>query len=194
MKKISKIFIVSFLLVIMIMNHVFARSIYNDVENTKYEEAVVNLVELGIFKETSDPNFGIDQKVTKAEMAEILVKCLALDDVVNGYKGKTKYKDVSADHKLSGYINMIAELKTMDINSDGNFYPDKNITSAEAITYCIKMLGYGDIVDTEGTWPTNYLLKAVELEILDGISLKSTEEIKKGDLSILLWNVLNTKM
>ncbi len=194
MRKIRGIIIISLIFVIMVMNNVFAVSTFTDVEGTEYEEAVINLVELDILSGTPDNTFGIDKKVTKAEMAKILVKCLALDGAVGAYEGETEYIDVPANHWASGYINIISKLKTMDINQEENFYPDKNITFAEAVTYCIKMLGYGPVVDAKGTWPTNYLLRATELQVSDGVRLKSNDEITRGDLSLLLWNTLNTKM
>lgn len=194
MRKIKGIIIISLILVIMIMNNVLSVSTFTDIEDTEYEEAVINLVELGIFSKTSNNTFGLNEKVTKAEMARTLVKCLALESSVNAKAGETDYLDISANHTLSGYVNILSDTRVIDIPQNENFYPDKNITYAEVVTYCIRMLGYGPVVDAEGTWPTNYLLKATELEVSDGVSLKSTDEITKGDLSLILWNTLNTKM
>lgn len=194
MRKIKGIIIISLILVIMIMNNVLAVSTFTDVEDTEYEEAVINLVELGIFSKTLNNTFGLNEKVTKAEMARILVKCLALEGSVNAKKGETDYLDISANHNLSGYVNILSDIRVIDIPQNEEFYPDKNITYAEVVTYCIRMLGYGPVVDAKGTWPTNYLLKATELEVSDGVSLKSTDEITRGDLSLILWNTLNTKM
>ena len=194
MEKIKGMIIVSLIFVITIMNSVFAVSTFTDVEDTEYEEAVTNLIELDILSKTSNTNFEIDKKVTKGEMARILVKCLALEDAVKAKEGNTDYLDILSDHKLSGYINILSETRVINVPQNDNFYPDKNITYAEVITYCIRMLGYGTVVDTEGSYPTNYLLKAVELGIADGISLKANDEITRGDLSLVLWNTLNTRM
>ena len=194
MSTIRKTAIVSFILILALVSNTFATSILSDVEDTIYEEPVTNLVLLNIMSGEPNNTFGINKKIKKAEMAKIIVKCMALGDVVSAYEGETKYADVPANHWASGYINIVSKLEIMDIEEGNYFYPDEYVTCAEAVTYCINMLGYKPMVKIKGKWPNNYLLKAIDLEILDGVKATSSEEITRGDFSMLLWNTMNTRM
>ena len=69
------------------------------------------------------------------------------------------------------------------------------VTYAEAITMCLRVLGYANVIDAKGTWPTNYIAKAQELKLMDGIEFSSYNDgAKRGDIALLIWNMLRTKM
>jgi len=59
----------------------------------------------------------------------------------------------------------------------------------------LRALGYGNVADFEGTWPTAYMLKAVELDLTrDMEGVKADAASLRGNIAILLWNMLRTPM
>ena len=57
------------------------------------------------------------------------------------------------------------------------------------------MLGYSNVVDSQGTYPTNYIVKAQDLKLIKNIAFQSYNEgMTRGNAAILIWNVLRTNM
>lgn len=193
MKRVVSILVV---LIIAMSSFVFAASVPSDILNTRYEEPAMNLMNLEILEENSGGTFLPDKTVTKAEMAKILVNMRGLEPLVSQRKKDTDYDDVKANHWACGYVNVIQEYGIYkDTDLDGNFYPDRNLTYAEAVTYCVRLLGYGTVTDSNGTWPANYKARALNMKLLDDVDYSDYQsEVTRGELSILLWNTLNTNI
>ncbi len=69
------------------------------------------------------------------------------------------------------------------------------VTYAEAITMCLRVLGYANEIDSKGTWPTNYIAKAQDLKLMKDIEFSSYNDgAKRGDIALLIWNMLRTPM
>ena len=181
---------------------VFAAQSYSDLvgENKKYAGAVDALSELRVDDQPvingyPDGTFGPEKTVTRAELAKMLVVCLGLGSEVEALATKSVFTDVPTNHWAAGWINAAAQSKVIVGYPDGSFGPEKTVTYAEAFTMALRALGYGNVADFEGTWPTSYMLKAVELDLtrdMDGV--KTDVAATRGNIAILLWNMLRTKM
>lgn len=167
---------------------------FADVEGTDYTEAVNALVGLGAIKGYEDGTFKPEKTVTRAEMAKMICICLGLESAVQMSAGKTQFSDVSG--WASGYVNVAATHNVITGYPDGTFKPNKEVSYNEAITMAVRALGYKTVVEATGTWPYNYSSKANELNILKGIDEDAigTDGAKRGDVAVLLWNMLNTQM
>ncbi len=195
MKKIVSLVLAISMVLSMFVSAFAATASFEDVTNTKYAGSVEALVELGVINGLPDGTYGPEKQVTRAELAKMLVICLGLGDTVESLAGRTIFTDVAENHWASGYINAAVQTKVIAGYPDGTFKPEKEVTYAEAVTMVIRALGYGNVVDTEGTWPTAYMLKAVELELLNDMdSPKAGEAALRGNVAILLWNMLRTPM
>ena len=176
----------------------FAAKKYTDLTgaNAKYAGAVEALTELGVIDGFTDNTFGPEKELTRAQLAKMLVVCLGLGDSVESLTGRTVFSDVAASHWGSGYINAAAQSKVITGYPDGTFKPEKNVSYAEAFTMALRALGYGNVVEAEGTWPTAYMLKAVELELTDDMegTIVAGSPATRGNTAILLWNMLRTPM
>lgn len=191
----------------------FHENLFVDIAGTEYELAGNVLAKLGIINVSPDGKLKPEEKVTKAEMLKILVCAYGLDDVATLYSGATPFDDVREDHWASGHINIASDFNFTNValeeiirnacNNDNpnnsstkGLRPDDTIMYAEAITYCLRALGYGDVIDCNGTWPTNYIEKAMsDLNLLDGITIASYKDpMTRGNAVKLLWNMLKTKM
>jgi hypothetical protein len=170
---------------------------YSDLEgeNMKYAGAVDALTELKVIDGFPDETFRPNDNLTRAQVAKMLVICLGLGDSVESLSGKTVFSDVASNYWASGYINAAAQSKIIVGYPDGTFKPENQVTYAEAFTMALRALGYGNVVEAEGTWPTAYLLKAVELELNDDMDPYTADKpATRGNTAILLWNMLRTPM
>ena len=82
---------------------------------------IASLYHLGIF--TPKGNYMPDKAVSRAEMADMLVKAFELSSI----KG-TNYTDLSRDHWAYGSINILAGNSITTGYPDGSFRPDAAVT------------------------------------------------------------------
>lgn len=163
--------------------------------NAKYVSAVDALTELKVIEGFPDNTFRADEMVTRAQLAKMLVLCSGLNDQAKILSAKTIFSDVDSTHWAAGYIAVAAQSKLIVGYPDGTFLPEKEVSYAEAFTMCLRALGYGNVVESEGTWPTAYMLKAVELGLNDDMeNVVSNKPATRGNTAILLWNMLRTEM
>jgi hypothetical protein len=176
----------------------FAATTYPDLvgNNAKFAAAVDALTELKVVNGFPDGEFKPGNELTRAELAKMLVICLGLGEQVDALATRTVFSDVPASNWAAGYINAAAQSKVILGYPDGTFKPDKKVSYAEAFTMALRALGYGNVVEAEGTWPTAYMLKAVELELTDDMDgeVKPDAASLRGNTAILLWNMLRTPM
>lgn len=85
---------------------------------------IATLYHLGIF--TPAGNYMPDQKVTRAEMADMLVKAFELSSI----KG-AKFTDLNRDHWAYQSINILAGKNITTGYTDGSFRPDASVTRVE---------------------------------------------------------------
>lgn len=170
----------------------FAAAAPTDVKGTKYEDAVDRLMALGIVDGYPDGTYKPDRVVTRAEFAKLMVVALGLDDVSEFAKGISNFSDVSVDHWANGYINVAASEGLIVGYPDGTFKPGNTVTYAEAVTILVRALGYKDS-ELSGSWPLNFIVKATNLGIADGVTL-SNQGANRGDVATLLDNTLFTKV
>ena len=172
----------------------FAGTSLKDVDGTDYESAVEALVELGIVNGYEDGTYRPEQNVSRAEMAKLLVVAAGLEPAAKLAEGATKFADVNGGW-ASGYVNVAAEYGYVMGDPDGNFRPDDTVSYAEAATMALRVLGYKSVIEAKGTWPTNYIAKAEDLELLEDITYGSySDGAARGNVAILMWNMLRTAM
>jgi uncharacterized repeat protein (TIGR02543 family) len=173
----------------------YALAGFKDVENTKYAGAVESLAELGVVNGYSDGTFQPNKVVSRAEIAKMLVIALGQEKAADLAKGTTKFSDVAADNWATGFINVASQSNVITGYPDGTFRPEATVSYAEAVTMAVRALGYGRVVELAGTWPTNYMTKAAELELLDDIdNPNGADGATRGNVAILLWNMLTAHM
>lgn len=185
------------LLVIMLIGMCFAGNEFSDVERTKYELAVKALHELEVVdsRYSSDGNYYPNNVVTRAEMMKALISAYGIELAANGAKDDNIFNDVPSSYWASGYINLAYDWDFLIESAGTNFRPDATITYSEAITYCLRVLGYGNEIDSKGSWPANYIAKAQDLKLLKDIEFNSYNDgLRRGNFALLLWNVMNTSV
>ena len=169
-------------------------STLTDIEGTEYEAAVEALIELGIVSGYPDGTYLPEKTVTRAEMAKLLVIASGLESAAEASQSATKFAD-TVGHWASGYINVAAEYGYINGYPDGTFIPDAPVKYTEAVTMALRVLGYKSVVEAKGTWPSNYIAYANELQLFEDISYdKVTDGATRGNVAVLIWNMLKTEM
>ncbi len=59
----------------------------------------------------------------------------------------------------------------------------------------VRVLGYKTVVESKGTWPTNYIAKAQELKVLKDVTYGTyADGAVRGNVALIIWNMLRTPM
>ena len=194
MKKLLKI-IIAITMLLTLNCTVFAASSFKDVKSTKYEDAVINLVEVGLVNGFEDNTFRPQDVVTRGQMAKMLVVALGEEGKLSeATKRASAFSDMNASHWSYGYVNIASELKLINGYLDGTFAPDDKVSYAEATAMVIRALGYDEeVAKSKESWPNNYTSYAKKLELYDSLGTVSANNgAPRGDIAILLWNMLRT--
>ncbi len=182
-------------MVLSMFTFAFAGTTLKDVVGTEYEAAVSALVELGIVNGYNDGTYQPKKVVSRAEMAKLLVISAGLEPAALVAKGVTNFSDVDRDHWATGYINVASQYGYINGYPDGTFRPDETVTYAEAVTMAVRVLGYKTVVESKGTWPTNYIAKAQELKVLKDVTYGTyADGAVRGNVALIIWNMLRTNM
>lgn len=112
---------------------------YPDVFDSYWASSDINrLTEQCVLEGYPDGMFKPNRKVSRAEMATMVVKGYNLD-MSCGCDSLT-FKDVPRSHWAFNYISKGASENMIEGMGDGKFYPNKNITRTEALTIVSKGL------------------------------------------------------
>lgn len=164
-------------------------TIYAVEENT----AITTVINEGIMTGT-DNGFEPNKTLTRAEAVTIIVRMYGVDsNTISSYANQSVFNDVTSSHWAAGYINYGCDKKIVNGMGNGIFGADQSVTIAEFLTMIVRYLGYGSTVESEGTWPTNYVLFGIENGLFDDIdSLYNTLSLRKH-AAILIANALQMK-
>lgn len=150
---------------------VFA-AVPEDVSGEAYEEAVTALMDKGIITGDSDGNFNPEAVLTRAQACIIIVKSMnPLSSEVVGTAtqsvAKSGFSDMTGYGWADGYVSYAVKTGVTKGYPDGTFKPGNSVTMNELVTMVLRAADYSD--DTlGGTWPSNYMEKAVALNLLEG--------------------------
>ena len=151
----------------------YAAAVPEDVKGQSYETAVSALVEKGIITGDTDGNFHPNSVLTRAQACIIVVKSMNAPtvEVVGSATQpveKSGFKDMSGYGWAEGYVNYAIKNNVIKGYPDGTFKPGNKVTMNELITMVLRAADVSDKT-LGGTWPSNYLNKAAELDVLKNI-------------------------
>lgn len=190
MKK-QTIFLCAALLLALLMSAPAAA--FSDIRDDEVRVAAETLAALDIVSGFEDGNFRPTSTLTRAQFAKMGVLSMGNEDMVALYRNYTLFPDVKTGHWAVGYVNVaVRESKLLSGYPDGTFRPDNAITEAEAVTICLRMLGFEE-TDIGSFWPNDYLTKAEEVGLTDGMSISPYAPMTRGRAVQLLANLLITE-
>lgn len=166
---------------------------FSDVsDNAAYKDAVVRLSGLGIIA-GSNGMFRPDDGITRAETAKILEYVLGYNNIV---VSKNEFVDVDPNKWYASIVNLASSVGIMQGYTKGNkkyASPDSGVTFAQFATMALRELGYRDSDLTGEKWPDNYIDKARELGLFNGLtSFDTNAAAKRSEVAIMANNMLNT--
>ncbi|SHJ60828.1 S-layer homology domain-containing protein [Dethiosulfatibacter aminovorans DSM 17477] len=177
------------LLFTLILTFLFVGSAYGqefpDVEGTKYEEAVEFLSAYGVVNGFPDGTFKPDDPVTRAQISKMITIVLGFEEFTENME--STFTDMDG-HWAERYVEVAHAFDIVQGYLDGTFGPDNEITYTEVITMIVRSLGYTD-QSLPGAWPYDYLVKAGDLGIVDGIPLAG-DQATRGDIALMTYNAL----
>lgn len=190
MKKI-KLCVLLMCLLVCVSTYSFASNFY-DTKGTVYESAVNKIARLGIINGMSEKVFAPNNKITRGELAKIIVYTKGLEDYAQSYELKTEFKDVKG-HWAEEYVAIANDLELLKGYEDKTFRPDNEVSYAEVIAILMRILGYVNINETDGeNWYSGYLKRMYDIKLNFGVpAFKDVNEpAKRGDVAIFWWNML----
>lgn len=159
-------------------------------ENKELKRAVEVLNALGVIPLYGDGTFRIGEIATRADMVVNILRLMNITE--EAVEGKQLFSDVSPDYWAYNEINVAHNIKIMNGYNDGLFRPDAGITLNEAVKVLVTLLGYSNIAESRGGYPTGYTAIAHEKGIVDGIfGLNSNLPINRGTMAMLLYNSIS---
>ena len=178
----------------MFMPKTFAYKVNSDVVGTVYEEAATTLGALGVMIGDDTGLFRPEDAVTRAEFSKIAVHILGLEDTAKTSQGISKFPDVPTDHWANGYINVATSQKIIVGDDTGYFRPDDKISYREAVTILVRALGYEYVANTNGGYPTGYLVVGADTGITKKTASLGTDLCKRGTTAQMTYNSLTINL
>ena len=143
----------------------------------------------------TENGFEPSKTLTRAEAAAIVVRMKGVpESQVESAKGNTLFTDVPASSWAAGYINAASSMNIISGVGNGLFQPDREVTVIEFVAMATRALGAGKLVDSIGTWPTNYVNFASEEKLLEGVLKVYTAPATRMDVAFMVVNTLEAKM
>ncbi len=171
MKKSLLAFVLAFSLVLSVAVPAFAAT-PADVVGKKEQSAIEELVALGIINGYADGTFKPENKITRAELAKIVVEATGSGSAATLMQTvKPTFKDVKVNEWYTGYINVAATKGfILGDKGTGKFRPNDNIKFEEVVAIVTRALGYQD-AKLQGSWPYNVLVKAEDLGLFSKVEI-----------------------
>lgn len=150
---------------------VFA-AVPSDVKGQSYEAAVSALMDKGIITGDTNGNFNPDAKLTRAQACIIIVKSMnppsaEVTGTATQQAPKSGFADMTGYGWAEGYISYAVKHNVTKGYPDGTFKPGNPVTVNELATMVLRAAAFSDET-LGGTWPSNYITKASELNLFAG--------------------------
>ena len=120
------------------------------------------------------PDFPLSngEKTTRAEFVAAVTMAL---NMPKGTTATSKFIDVASDDKYASNIAYAADMGI--VSNVALFYPDSNVTYAQAIKIVMSAAGYDKKAEYNGGFPTGYMLAANAAGVGKGINLDNEMSI-----------------
>lgn len=178
-----------FLVAIVLVCPAKAASTFSDVsESAAYAEAAEYLNEIGVMQGDTQGNFNPNRNVTRAQMAAIL--CRMLGESERTSANEREFTDVPTSYWAYNNIMMATSLGIINGYNDGSFRPDNAVTYEQAVTMIIRAVGGEDEAQSEGGYPSGYLVVAKNNDLLNGLNRDMGTPMTRSDVAIVIYNCI----
>lgn len=175
-------------------------------ENSSLNEAIEVLSEKGIVQGLSNTEFGVDEKVTREQMALFIYRMENGVESSESGKNETAFTDLD-DPTYYSAISWASKNGIINGVSETEFEPKGTITLQDCYTMTARATGYdmnedlayakslGFVGSENLSYPTGYIsiAKAKGFDENLNESIEYTDELTRGDVAIILNNVLKAQ-
>ncbi|MBP1926337.1 hypothetical protein J2Z76_002202 [Sedimentibacter acidaminivorans] len=158
---------------------------------TSSDDIVQMMKSLNIMSGYSDGNMHLEDKLTRAQFAKIIVNASPYKNSVSSKSTTSPFKDVPYSSWSAPYISVAVASKLITGYPDSSFKPDKNVTLEEAVTVVLNLMGYTS-EDFGSSWPYGQLSLATNIGLLKNSSVQAGTEITRNDAMQIIYNMLNS--
>lgn len=163
-----------------------------DVKDTQWEKAVEALAQAGVISGDTDGLFHAENNLTRAQACIIIVKTINPPSAwVKGTATqpaiKSSFTDLRGYKWAEGYIGYAVEKGIVKGYPDGTFKPGNKVGTNEMLAMVLRAAGYTE--EQIGTnWPQDYINKAKDAGVLQGIEESYPEFASKGMAAQMTFN------
>jgi len=190
MKKVLSL-VLAIAMVLSSMSFAFGAT-FNDIADTDYQKAIETLEALGVITGYDDGTYRPEKTITRAETAKLMVQLLGYGDVVSGQK--SNFSDTQG-HWADEWIAIAAGRGIVVGTGNGKFNPEGLVTYDQVLTMLVRGLGYTDTCNElkNMTWPTNFKVKAAELNITKSVDMTAVQA-DRGGVAQAMFNALEQQL
>ncbi len=145
-----------------------AGSAFSDVKDPAVAKDTEILRLMGVIEGYEDGTFKPAGNLTRAQFCKMAVCMLGIEQEATKYSNITIFPDVKPSHWASSYINLAAKGRSIIAGyDDGTFRPNQPITSGQAVTIILRIMGYKDEF-VGGIWPDSFMAVGDSIGLLEG--------------------------
>jgi len=156
--------------------------------STDIDKVVFELTSFGILKGDGDGNLRLEDTVTRAEFAQIVVRMLGFDELAQGEK--SSFPDVPDSSWMAGPVSLLSYLGYVSGDTNGNYRPNDPVLVQECEKILLNVLGYEPVAEAYGGYPTGYTRLSAQIRLNDGVSASPKAYATRADAARLVYNAL----
>lgn len=149
------------------------------------------MVALDVMKDSQTTKTGLKKKVTREQLAKMLVQLSPYKNKVGTTVKTSMYADVKRTSAYAPYIKIAVKNGWMKGNLQGKFRPKQAVTLQESVSAVLAMLGYSDS-DFQGNLSSAKMSFYKAQKLNKNIKKKAKDAMTCADMSCLLYNMLVT--
>lgn len=153
-------------------------------------DSFADLKKFGIMVGDPDGALRLEEEVTRAEMAKMIIASLGLSGTAS-LPCDTSFEDVTSAYWASGYIKAAQAQGIIHGKTETTFAPEDHVTNEEAVKMIVCALGYGEMAESRGGYPFGYMMQADKLGVLKDLDLVGADAALRGDIATMLTNALD---
>lgn len=170
---------------------VYGATFMDILPDSPHKREIDLITELGLMEGDSFGHFSEMESLTRAEFISAIIPLTGVDYTGMG-KGRIIFADVTEDKEYADAVALAYDLGLISGDSDAMFYPDRSISTNEAIKILVCLLGYTVRAEYNGGYPTGYLETALHLDLTRNIS--GEDYLTRGELAMYMYNALHTNI
>lgn len=142
---------------------------------------------------TASETYSADAPVSRGRFVQLSIGLSGVvpDGTASSDSG---FADVSADHTYARAITYARKLGYISGSSSSLFNPDAAITCDQASKILCDILGYTHIATAYGGYPAGYARAGASIDLYDGVSAASSDELTMSDAIIMIANAADAEV